>query len=242
MAYLLSFVLAYLYLRSAAEKKRVDGLEPAMVDDLAIRIVLGVLVGGRVGYVVQHPEWLLRNPIFLIAIWNGGMAFFGGLAGVLLATWSFAWQHHIKFLALTDVLTMPAALGLGVGRIANFVNGELFGRPTHANWGVIVPALDPLHPAVPRHPSQIYESVSHFLMFGILWLLTRRFWNRDNVGVLSFVFLIVYGIFRLITDFWRADDVYWGPLSDGQWFSLGVAVAGAIALYITLRRRAATHG
>ena len=235
LAYLFGFVAMYLFFRKAANRSEVEGFRPEHLDNLALRIIVGVLVGGRVGFVVQHPETLLHHPLFLISIWNGGMAYFGGLAGAILAIWSFAWQYRISFLAMTDVCAMPAALALGVGRIANFVNGELYGKPTFSNWGVIFQKTGggPL----PRHPSQLYECVSHLVLFAILVFAYRRWHGKIRPGAVSFVYLIGYGLFRVITDFYRQDDVYWGPLSDGQWFSLGVALAGAISLYFNQRRR-----
>jgi len=231
MAYLLGFLLMYLFYRRAAADGDVQGFVVDDVDNLAIRIVLGVMVGGRLGFVIQQPGRLLHDPLFLISIWEGGMAYFGGLTGVLIAVWSFARSRKISFLALTDVLAPVAALSLGIGRIANFINGELYGRPTGGDWGVVFPRGG----SVPRHPSQLYESASHFLLFAVLMLLARRWRGKFSPGAISWTYLIGYGLLRAITDYWRDDDVYWGPLSDGQWFSLGIAVAGFVALYIWSR-------
>jgi phosphatidylglycerol:prolipoprotein diacylglycerol transferase len=131
-------------------------------------------------------------------------------------------------LATADVAAFPAALGLGVGRLANFVNGELWGRPTHGDWGVIFPRAD----ALPRHPSQLYEAASHFLLLGVLLWLSRRHpdWMRQKSGVVAAWFLLLYGILRVVTDFYRADDTYFGPFSSRQWASVVVAVAGFILL------------
>ena len=233
LSYLLGFLFAYLFYRNAAARKSIEGFDQADVDSISIRIVLGVMVGGRLGFVVQHPVRLFHDPLFLIAIWEGGMAFFGGLAGVILAVLSFARQKRINVLALTDLAALPAALALGLGRIANFVNGELVGKPTHANWGVVFPLVD----TQPRHPSQLYECAAHLLIFGILAWLYYRWLGKVRPGAISFLFLILYGLTRMITDFWRQDDVYWGPLSDGQWFSLAIAVAGALALWAWAKRK-----
>lgn len=233
LSYLLGFLLAYLFYRGAALRGDIPGFNEADVDNIAIRIVAGVMIGGRLGFVVQHPRELFHNPLFLISIWQGGMAFFGGLAGVILAAWSFAWQKKISFLSMTDLAALPAALALGIGRIANFANGELYGKPTHSNWGVIFPGAGPL----PRHPSQLYESAAHLLIFGVLYTVYHRWRDRRNPGAVSFLFLILYGLTRTITDFWRQDDVHWGPLSDGQWFSLAIALGGAISLWIWRSRR-----
>lgn len=156
------------------------------------------------------------------------MAFFGGLAGVLLALRLTARRFRAPFLALTDLAVFPAALGLAFGRIANFFNGELVGRPTGGSWGVVFPQVD----KVPRFPSQLYESVSHFLLFGILVFTSRscRAWTAVRSGRLSALFLTLYGFFRFLTDFYRADDTYWRPLSDGQWISLLTGLSGLAAL------------
>lgn len=227
LAYLASFALMYFFFRRAALRGDIPGLDIPEVDNLAIRIIAGVMIGGRLGYVVQHLDILIHDPVFLIRIWGGGMAFFGGLAGVIIAIWTFARKHQFNYLALTDVCALPAALGLGIGRIANFVNGELFGKPTHANWGVIFPRTD----FVARHPSQLYESATHFLLFAILFFLYPRWVRRGRPGFISFLFLLGYGLLRFLTDFYRQDDTYWSIFSDGQWFSLGVAAGGAICLY-----------
>ncbi len=228
LAYALGFWLTWLALMRAAREGRA-GLNRERVDTLLVRIMLGVLIGGRVGFVVQHPVELLHRPVFLFEVWNGGMAFFGGLLGVVRALWWSARVDGVQVPALLDVLTFPSSLGLAFGRVANFVNGELVGRPTHADWGVIFPAID----ALPRHPSQLYESVSHFVLFAILvWLWRyRRGWAEARAGRLSWVFLALYGTFRFLTDFFRADDVFWGPFSDGQWFSLALAVIGVLGLW-----------
>jgi phosphatidylglycerol---prolipoprotein diacylglyceryl transferase len=233
LAYLLSFVLAYWFFRQAALRGAIPGLKVSDVDILTMYIVAGVMVGGRLGFVLQHPRRLLADPIFLIAIWEGGMAFFGGLLGVILAGLIFARQRGVNYLALTDVAALPALLGLCLGRIANFVNGELYGRPTGSHWGVVFPSAD----MQPRHPSQLYESASHLLLFVILLGLSNRWQGKVRSGGISYIFLLGYGILRFITDFWRQDDTYWGPFSDGQWFSLAVAVAGLIS-FLHWRRTA----
>ena len=131
------------------------------------------------------------------------------------------------FWTLADVAAFPATFGLGVGRIANFVNGELWGLPTNAGWGVIFPRVDNL----PRHPSQLYEAASHFLLLGVLlWFLHRRPQTVQRPGVLAAMFLELYGGLRFLTDFYRADDTFFGPFSSGQWASLLVAAIGLVLL------------
>ena len=232
-AYLLGFVLVYLFYRAAALRHDIPGFEIADVDSLTIRVIAGVMLGGRLGFVLQHPVKLLHDPLFIFRIWEGGMAYFGGLAGVILAEWSFARMKHISILAFTDIMSVVAALGLGIGRIANFVNGELYGTLTHSDWGVIFQGGGPQ----PRHPSQLYECASHLLLFAILFYLAKRWRGRVRPGAISFLYLILYGVFRFFTDFYRQDDVYWMGISDGQWVSLAIAAGGAIALFAWSRQR-----
>jgi phosphatidylglycerol:prolipoprotein diacylglycerol transferase len=229
LAYVFGFLLAFWYFRDAQRRRRISGLSEEALENLLGAIVLGVLLGGRLGFVVQHPRELLADPLMVFRVWEGGMAFFGGLAGVAIALWLVARRYKLSLLALSDVAVFPAALGLAVGRIANFVNAELVGRPTGGDWGVIFPTVDNL----PRHPSQLYESASHFLLFGILVLVARRSpaWSEEVHGRLTALFLALYGLFRFVTDFYRADDMFLGPFSYGQWASLLVAVIGAVWLW-----------
>lgn len=228
LSYVFGFFLIYLYFRGASRRGRVPGLDLAAVDALTYAVAIGIVVGGRLGFVVQHLDTLWRDPLFPFRLTEGGMTFFGGLIGVLLA---FAWagrKYQTGSLALTDIGVIPAPLGLAFGRIANFVNGELVGKPTNGHWGVIFPDVD----NVPRHPSQLYESLSHFLLFGIL-VATNRYapnWVRGRAGRLSYLFLTIYGFERFLTDFFRSDDTYFDHLSTGQWASLVVGIAGIIGL------------
>jgi phosphatidylglycerol:prolipoprotein diacylglycerol transferase len=237
LSYVFSFFLTYLYFRGAARRRRVPGLDMNAVDSITYATAFGIVVGGRLAFVIQHLNWLRTDPLFPFKITEGGMTFFGGLIGVLLA---LAWagrKYGMGFLALTDIATFPAALGLALGRIANYVNGELVGKPTNGNWGVIFPHVDNL----PRYPSQLFESASHFLMYGIL-IAVNRYATRwtQRAGRLSYLFLTMYGIERFATDFFRQDDTYFGPFSTGQWASLVVALAGVIGLLLLRSSRPIT--
>ncbi len=233
LAYVFGLFCAFLTFRRAAMHGDLPGFGAESQSKLIMAATLGVVGGGRLGYVLQHPAELLADPLFALRAWEGGMTFFGGLLGVIAAMIWTARRERISFWRLADVATFPAAFGLGVGRIANFVNGELWGRPTGGDWGVVFPNVDGL----PRHPSQLYEAVSHFLLLGILLWVWRRFsaWRRQQPGNLAALFLLGYGLLRFLTDFYRDDDTYIGPFSSGQWASLVVAFAGA-ALLLILRR------
>ncbi len=224
LAYVLGLCCAFLAFRHAAQRGYLPGLDDGAQQQMMLGIVAGVMGGGRLGFVLQHPARLSLDPLFFFRIWEGGMAFFGGLAGVILAMLWTARRHQISFWALADVATFPAAFGLGVGRLANFVNGELWGRPTASTWGVIFPRADLL----PRHPSQLYEAASHFLLLGLLLWAWRRHPTgvRARPGWLACLFLAGYGALRFLTDFYRDDDTYFGPFSSGQWASLLVMALG----------------
>lgn len=229
LAYVLGFALGYLMLRRAALRGEIENLSEGALDRLVGALIAGVVLGGRLGFVVQNiPAWR-ADPLFPLKIWGGGMAFFGGLAGVLLAVVWAVRRYHLRFWQVTDALTFPSALGLGFGRLANFVNGELVGAPTNGKWGVVFPKVDVL----PRHPSQLYEAASHFALWALLLFLARRrrVWAGGRAGRLSLVFLSFYGFARFLTDFFRADDTYFGPFSSGQWASLALGFIGLVSIW-----------
>lgn len=229
LAYVLGLWAAFMGFRIAARRGFLTDFSAAAQNSLIVAVTAGVLVGGRVGFVLQNPAQLLADPPFVFRVWEGGMAFFGGLVGVILAMAWTARKYKLSFWRLADVAAFPAAFGLGIGRIANFINGELIGRPTSGGWGVIFPQVDGL----PRHPSQLYESASHFLLLGILlWLLHKRpQLALRKSGIFAALFLMIYGALRFATDFFRADDTYFGPFSSGQWASLIVCALGFALFY-----------
>lgn len=227
LAYVLGLFAAFCAFRYATRRGLLPGLDTEVQQQMIFAVAVGVVGGGRLGYVLQHPARLLSDPLFFFRIWESGMAFFGGLVGVILALVWTARRYDLSFWTLADIAAFPAAFGLGVGRIANFVNGELWGRPTSGDWGVIFPHVDNL----PRHPSQLYEAASHFLLLGVLvWLLHRPQVTQQRLGVFAALFLAGYGVLRFLTDFYRADDTYFGPFSSGQWASLLVAAVGLVLL------------
>ena len=228
LAYVLGLWMAFFAFGRAARHGLLPGLSQEAQSRMIVAVSIAVLGGGRLGYVLQHPARLASDPLFFFRVWEGGMAFFGGLAGVILALAWTARRFGLPFWSLADVAAFPAAFGLGVGRVANFINAELWGRPTASTWGVVFPRVDGL----PRHPSQLYEAASHFLLLGVLlWLLSRRPTAiRERPGLFAALFMALYGALRFLTDFYRADDLYLGPWSSGQWASLVVAAIGVCLL------------
>lgn len=234
LAYMLGFVLAWVAFKRAINTGRLPNLSEDALTSLLVAIILGVIVGGRLGFVVQHPDELLRNPLFVVQLWKGGMAFFGGLVGVILGLVWFANKYKdlgISFWSIGDIATIPAATSLGLGRIANFINQELYGVPTGADWGVIYKRVD----MIPRHPSELYEMTTHFVLAGLCAWSLRKWGVRP--GVTACVFVIGYGLMRVITEHFRTADTWVGPLTNGQAASLVIAAVG-MGMLATRRRPA----
>lgn len=226
LAYLLGFVLFYLgmcwlFHRGLSE------LSPPEVADLMTWVVGGVLIGGRLGYCLVYAwERTWADPLSVVAFWNGGiqgMSSHGGMVGVTLAIVLYAWFHQVSTWRLLDHAALLAPLGLFLGRIANFINGELWGRPTDVPWAVIFPAAGD----VPRHPSQLYEAFGEgIFLFGVLVAVRRYIPGR---GATALAFLVVYALVRFTVEFYREPDAHLGFLalgwSMGQWLSLGLLAA-----------------
>jgi phosphatidylglycerol---prolipoprotein diacylglyceryl transferase len=231
-AYAVGFMLCYETMMRAAARQQLANLTAEAVERTVLGIVVGVVAGGRLGFMLQHLDRLLADPSSLFRSWEGGMTFFGGLVGAMLGVWWTTRHFGVSFWSLLDLLSLPASAALGIGRIANFINGELVGLPTRAGWGVIFPRVD----RQPRHPSQLYESASHFVTYAILWWLASHMqpWVERKPGRLWWAFLALYGLLRALTDFFRADDAFVGPLSTGQWASL---VVFAIAMACLVLRK-----
>jgi phosphatidylglycerol:prolipoprotein diacylglycerol transferase len=226
-----------------------SGWTAQMVDDALFYGVVGVIVGGRLGYMLFYGfDQILANPLNLFKVWQGGMAFHGGLLGVLIAMWLFARRHGRRFFEVTDFIAPLVPAGLLAGRIGNFINAELWGHATTVPWGVQVPCLrvpehcpglppDALSPAL--HPSQLYEAgLEGFALFLILWTLSRR--PRPTMAV-SGLFLVCYGLFRFAVEFVRQPDAQLGYLAFdwltmGQILSTPMIAFGAILLLLAYRR------
>ncbi len=237
VAYIVGLVLGCMLLR------RLITLPPAVgtkdqADDFLTWATLGVVIGGRLGYVLFYrPEYYFEEPYRILEVWKGGMAFHGGMLGVIAALLLFAWRNNMNFLALGDRVVPCVPLGLFFGRIANFVNGELWGRVTDVPWAVIFPTGGP----EPRHPSQLYQALLEgLILFVVLFALSRREAVRARAGMISGIFLMGYGIARIIGEFFRQPDEFLGFLSFGltmgQLLSIPMVLIG---LFLVLRARKA---
>ena len=201
------------------------GWNMQMLDDALFFGALGVILGGRLGYVLFYQfGYFIHHPLEIFAVWQGGMSFHGGFLGVLVAMWFFARKYHLKWLQIMDFIAPLVPIGLGAGRMGNFINGELWGRVTNAQWGMVFPKVDNLL----RHPSQLYEfGLEGIVLFSALWLYSSK---PRETGAISALFLIGYGSFRFIVEFTREPDGFLGllsmGLSMGQWLSLPMILLG----------------
>ncbi len=240
LSYLLGFVAAawlfYRYWRAGRSP-----LPPEKISDLMIALVIGVMVGGRLGsFLLYHPEQLWSDPLSFFRVWEGGMASHGGMVGVALAVAWFARVQKMRFTTLTDLIVSAAPIGLFFGRIANFINGELWGKPTRVPWAVIFPNSPP--PLMPRHPSQLYEAGLEGLV--LLAYMQWRFWRSEVVvrqpGRLSGEFLVAYAVLRAIGEVFREPDVdvtLIAGLSRGTFYSIFLVIAGLGLIAWSSRRR-----
>jgi phosphatidylglycerol:prolipoprotein diacylglycerol transferase len=242
LAYLVGFLLAWRYALSMVGRDETVRPNRLDIEDFMVAALLGVVLGGRIGYVLFYNlESFVANPLEILKLWQGGMSFHGGALGVIIAIFVFAWLRKIPTFKLADIVVCTVPIGLFLGRIANFINGELFGRATDVPWAVKFPAGG----YVPRHPSQLYEAVLEgLLLFFILWLLRRQEWVRARPGVLAAVFLIGYAAFRSIAELFREPDAHIGfilgdAISMGQVLSLPMILGGALVLALAMFRKPA---
>jgi phosphatidylglycerol:prolipoprotein diacylglycerol transferase len=222
LMYLIAF-LAFWWL--GRRRARQTGLLQAQqVDDLLFYGALGVILGGRLGYVFFYGfEQLLADPLYLVRIWQGGMSFHGGLLGVLVAAWLFGRKHGLGFFGATDFIAPLVPLGLGAGRVGNFINGELWGRVSDAPWAMVFAHAGPL----PRHPSQLYEAfLEGLVLFLLLWFYSAK--PRPRMAV-SGLFLVGYGAARTAVEFAREPDAHLGYLAGG-WLTMGMLLSVPMVL------------
>jgi phosphatidylglycerol:prolipoprotein diacylglycerol transferase len=233
--YIVAFVLVIVLGKKRARENMLTGWRAVDVGDVLYVGVFGVILGGRLGYVLFYkPMYYLAHPLEIFAVWQGGMSFHGGFIGVLVAMWFFARGRRKRWLDVMDFVAPLCPLGLAAGRIGNFINAELWGRPTNGSWGMVFPNVDNL----PRHPSELYEfALEGIVLFILLWTFSKR---PRPMGAVSGLFLVGYGVARFICEYAREPDDFLGylalGLTMGQWLSLPMIVAGVIMMAWAYRR------
>tara|TARA_Y100000816_G_C26033752_1_gene541274 strand:- start:435 stop:1208 length:774 start_codon:yes stop_codon:yes gene_type:complete len=216
LAYIFGILFGWLYCKKFLIK---DKNISSLFDDLVTYLIAGIIIGGRLGYVLFYNfKYFSQNFIEIFFVWEGGMSFHGGLIGIIVATYIYSKKYKINKYIFLDLISVSAPIGLFFGRIANFINGELVGKATNGNWGIVFPRLD----NVPRHPSQLYECLLEgIILFIILNLI--YFKASHKTGTVSFAFLFFYGIFRLISEIFREPDAHIGYLVGS--FSMGMLLS-----------------
>ncbi|MFT7087366.1 MAG: phosphatidylglycerol:prolipoprotein diacylglycerol transferase [Rickettsiales bacterium] len=236
LAYIAGILFAWFLIKSVNKKKPIMSKEAW--DDWLFWAVIGIILGGRLGYVLFYNfGFYFQHPWQILAVWQGGMSFHGGLIGAIAAMFLFAKKYKINFLELTDILAIAAPIGLFFGRVANFVNMELYGRVTNSNFGVIFPNAGNL----PRHPSQLYEAaLEGLLLFLILFCLSKFTKIKEIKGFLSGLFLIGYGSARIFAEQFRQPDEQIGflfsHLSMGQILSVPLIIFGLVVAFVALKK------
>ncbi|MBO4119535.1 prolipoprotein diacylglyceryl transferase [Cupriavidus gilardii] len=239
LMYLAGFIMFMWFGRIRLRQPQVaaQGWTARDIDDLLFYGVLGVILGGRLGYVLFYkPSFYLSHPLDIFKVWEGGMAFHGGFLGVVIAMWVFSKVRGRPWMEVTDFIAPMIPCGLAAGRLGNFINGELWGRPTDLPWGMVFPQAGD---NIARHPSQLYQFAGEGVaLFVILWLFAR---HPRPMGAVSGAFLLGYGVFRFLAEFAREPDNFLGLLalnfSMGQWLSLPMIVAGAAMMWWAYRRQ-----
>jgi phosphatidylglycerol:prolipoprotein diacylglycerol transferase len=233
LMYILGFISSYLLVNYQVRKRRLE-IDRKVIDDIYFSLIIGLLVGARLGYIIFYnlAEYL-RDPLEIIAVWHGGMSFHGGMIGSLIAGIYITRKKGIDFWLFSDLVIVTAPIGIGLGRLGNFINAELYGRITNVPWGMIFPGGGD----IPRHPSQLYEAFFEgVVLFVILWLLKDRV-KKD--GQLTGLFLIFYGVIRFIVEFFRQPDPQLGFVflffTMGQVLSF-LMILGGILLMFLLRK------
>jgi phosphatidylglycerol:prolipoprotein diacylglycerol transferase len=232
--YLIGFASSYVLVRRQIRERGI-ALDSAFIDSLYTALILGLLIGARLGYVLFYDlSAYLSRPLDIFAVWKGGMSFHGGLIGSVIAGVWTCRRFNADPWTISDLITATAPIGIGMGRLGNFINGELYGRVTTVPWGMVFPNGGPL----PRHPSQIYELfLEGVVLFIVLWTVKSRV---RGSGVLTALFILLYGFFRFILEFFREPDVQLGFVigffTMGQVLSACMVLAGAGLLFARAKR------
>jgi len=232
LSYIFTFIFGSILIKKL-NKKSLNNLSDIQIDKFFVWAVLGVIIGGRVGYVLFYQlQLFFQDPLYIFQIWKGGMSFHGGLIGMIFVIYIFAKQNNISFFYLSDLVSIVAPLGLFLGRISNFINTELYGRITDFPFAIIYPLID----NNPRHPSQLYEAFFEgVVLFIILYLIFIKNSKKYSAGIISAYFLILYSIFRFLIEFLREPDLHLGLylnyFSMGQILCIPIFFAGILILF-----------
>jgi phosphatidylglycerol:prolipoprotein diacylglycerol transferase len=242
LAYIFGILLGWLYARAIIRSTRLWGGQAPMslvdFDDFVLWVTLGIILGGRIGYVLfYNPAHFAANPLEIIQLWHGGMSFHGGFTGCVVAVMLFAWQRGIPILSLGDVTCAVAPIGILLGRLANFINGELWGRPApDVPWAMVFPGAGPL----PRHPSQLYEAALEGALLLLVLALLMRAGALRRPGLILGAFALGYGLARSFCEFFREPDAQlgflWGGMTMGMLLSVPLMIAGVVLIVVARRR------
>jgi phosphatidylglycerol:prolipoprotein diacylglycerol transferase len=241
LAYIAGILLGWLYARRLIANAQLWGGEPPMTvadyDDFVLWVTLGIILGGRAGYVLFYNfPFFAAHPLEILQLWKGGMSFHGGFTGCVLAAALFSWNRGISFLSLGDVTCAVGPIGLFLGRLANFINGELWGRAADVPWGIIFPNAGPF----PRHPSQLYEAALEGLVLLAILTLMVRAGALKRSGLIVGAFACLYALMRFFCEFFREPDpqlgFLWGGLTMGMLLSIPLFLAGLVFIAIALSR------
>jgi phosphatidylglycerol:prolipoprotein diacylglycerol transferase len=234
LAYIFGIFLGFYYAKYLIKKFWYkENINVQVLDNFLIYLILGIILGGRLGYILFYNfNYYYQNPLEILFLWRGGMSFHGGVIGVLIVSLIFAKKNNVKILVLTDIVVCATPIGIFLGRIANFINGELYGKKTFSDYGVIFPKID----MEPRHPSQLYEAILEGLILFFLLNIILKFKKKLFNGELSCYFLIFYSIFRIISELFREPDKHIGyiifNISLGTIISFSFLIFGIIAFKI----------
>lgn len=248
LAYICGIVLGWIYARSLVKKERLWGgpapISLLQLDDFILWVTIGIIVGGRTGYVLfYNPAFFMQHPAEIFQLWNGGMSFHGGFLGCVAAVMLFCRANGISILSLGDITTAVGPIGLFLGRLANFINSELWGRPADSSvpWAMVFPNGGPL----PRHPSQLYEAgLEGILLFTILAIMIRM-GALKRPGLILGSFIAIYAFARIASEFFREPDAQlgflWGGLTMGMLLSVPMIIVGVILIVKAWRRETPKH-
>ena len=242
LGYIVSLVAGWLIAQRLVRSDRLWGGAPRpkaeSLDDLLVYVAFGAVLGGRTGYVLFYNlAWFLENPMEIPVLWKGGMAFHGGLAGAAVGAWLFARKNHVPLLSVGDLCCVVAPIGLFLVRLANFIKPELWGRPTDVPWAMIFPGAGP----EPRHPSQLYEAGLEGLALGLILSLAVRRGAFRRPGLTTGLFVALYGVARIICEFFREPDqqlgFLFGGATMGMLLSAPLVLIGCVLIVVSLRRK-----